>query len=133
MQQPIFSIEIDVRDYELDSEGIVNNAIYLHYLEYTRHQFCLQAGLSFKEMTENGIIPVANRIEIDYINPLRSGDTFISSLWVEKKGVRFLFHQTLNIKGTDKIAAKAIVSIVAIENGSISRGELLDKCFEKYL
>ena len=29
----IFSLEIAVRDYELDSEGIVNNANYLHYLE----------------------------------------------------------------------------------------------------
>ena len=33
----IFMLEIGVRDYELDSEGIVNNAIYLHYLEHTRH------------------------------------------------------------------------------------------------
>ena len=29
----IFTLELAVRDYELDSEGIVNNAIYLHYLE----------------------------------------------------------------------------------------------------
>ena len=31
-----FTLEIVVRDYELDSEGIVNNAVYLHYLEHTR-------------------------------------------------------------------------------------------------
>ncbi|MBR5101490.1 MAG: acyl-CoA thioesterase [Muribaculaceae bacterium] len=133
MKEPIFSMEIDVRDYELDSEGIVNNAIYLNYLEYTRHCFCQQAGLTFKQMTEQGIIPVANRIEIDYLHPLHSGDTVISSLYVEKKGVRFLFHQTLTIKGSDKVAAKAIVSIVTIENGTIGRGELLSKCFHKYL
>ncbi|MDD6687289.1 acyl-CoA thioesterase, partial [Sodaliphilus pleomorphus] len=33
----VFSVEIPVRDYELDAEGIVNNANYLHYMEYTRH------------------------------------------------------------------------------------------------
>ena len=28
----VFSLEMQVRDYELDAEGIVNNANYLHYL-----------------------------------------------------------------------------------------------------
>ena len=37
---------IKVRDYEVDAEGIVNNANYLHYLEHTRHEFCEEAGLS---------------------------------------------------------------------------------------
>ena len=39
-----YSIELDVRDYEIDSEGIVNNANYLHYLEHARHRFCDHAG-----------------------------------------------------------------------------------------
>lgn len=38
----IFTLEIAVRDYELDSEGIVNNAVYLHYLEHSRHAFVKQ-------------------------------------------------------------------------------------------
>ena len=46
MDTYIYSIDIPVRDYELDSEGIVNNANYLHYLEYTRHEFCKDNGLS---------------------------------------------------------------------------------------
>lgn len=35
----IFELEMQVRDYECDMEGIVNNAIYQHYLEHTRHEF----------------------------------------------------------------------------------------------
>ena len=31
----IFELPMKVRDYEVDSEGIVNNAVYLHYLEQT--------------------------------------------------------------------------------------------------
>ena len=58
MKDYIFSLEIKVRDYELDSEGIVNNANYLHYLEYTRHEFCEEAGFSFKAMEEAGY-PIA--------------------------------------------------------------------------
>ena len=34
-----FETLISVRDYELDVQGIVNNANYLHYLEHTRHEF----------------------------------------------------------------------------------------------
>ncbi len=52
LPEPIFSLEMKVRDYEVDSEGIVNNAVYLHYLEHTRHEFCQQAGLSFRQMRE---------------------------------------------------------------------------------
>lgn len=50
MEKYVYSIDIKVRDYELDAEGIVNNANYLHYLEYTRHCFCEDCGFSFKRM-----------------------------------------------------------------------------------
>ena len=66
MKEYIFSAEIAVRDYELDCEGVVNNANYLHYLEHTRHLFCEWAGFSFKQMQEQGIDPMLNRIEVDY-------------------------------------------------------------------
>ena len=35
-----FGLYLQVRDYETDAQGIVNNANYLHYLEHTRHMFC---------------------------------------------------------------------------------------------
>ena len=61
----IFCLDIDVRDYELDSEGIVNNANYLHYLEWTRHEFCKTTGMSFDDMRRPGIMPVLNRVELE--------------------------------------------------------------------
>ena len=67
----IFQLEMKVRDYEVDSEGIVNNAIYLHYLEHTRHEFCEWAGLSFRAMHEQGIDPVLNLSLIHISEPTR--------------------------------------------------------------
>ena len=61
----VYEREMEVRDYELDSEGIVNNANYLHYLEHTRHGFCVENGMSFADMQSQGVIPVLNRVEID--------------------------------------------------------------------
>ena len=80
----IFELEMQVRDYECDMEGIVNNAIYQHYLEHTRHEFLASSGISFIEMHERGVDPVVNRIEINYKTPLRSRDKFISKLYMHQ-------------------------------------------------
>ncbi|MGN0213076.1 MAG: acyl-CoA thioesterase [Muribaculaceae bacterium] len=133
MDKYIFSIDIKVRDYEIDSEGIVNNANYLHYLEHTRHEFCDMAGFSFKRMQEAGIDPVLNRIEVDYKVPLRSGDVMESKLWVEMKGVRFIFHQDIFKKETGELSISAVVSCVCIENGKLTRGEMLADAFSQFL
>ena len=50
MSKYIFETKMEVRDYECDIEGIVNNANYLHYMEHTRHLFLKECGLSFAEM-----------------------------------------------------------------------------------
>ena len=69
MNRYIFSIPIKVRDYEIDSQGIVNNANYLHYLEHTRHEFCESRGFTFRAMQEQGIDPVVSKIEIESSPP----------------------------------------------------------------
>ena len=53
----IYEMPIKVRDYEVDSQGIVNNANYLHYLEHTRHEFCEARGFTFRDMQQQGIDP----------------------------------------------------------------------------
>lgn len=127
----IFELPMKVRDYEVDSEGIVNNAIYLHYLEHTRHEFCDSAGLSFRDMHARGIDPVVNRIEIEYKSPLGLGDTMTSKLWISREGARFIFHQDI-FNADGKPVVKAIVNCVCIENGKLSRGDVLAEAFSKY-
>ena len=50
-----FELEMEVRDYECDIQGIVNNANYLHYMEHTRHKFIKTIGLDFAGLHERGI------------------------------------------------------------------------------
>lgn len=76
MKQYLFGLEFDVRDYECDLTGVVNNANYQHYLEHARHVFLKQQGVDFTAWFERGIALVVVRIEIDYLFPLRSGDRF---------------------------------------------------------
>ena len=130
----IFTIEIAVRDYELDSEGIVNNAIYLHYLEHTRHAFVKQEGIPFGSLTSDGLMPVVRRLEIKYCTPLRSGDVMLSRLWIERKGPRFVFYQDLFRKADEVPVAKAVVTIVCMDkDGRINRGDELAERIAKYL
>ena len=129
----IFTLEIAVRDYELDSEGIVNNAVYLNYLEHTRHAFIRQEGIPFSDMVSSGLMPVARRMTIDYRRPLRSGDVVLSRLWIDRKGPQIIFHQGLYDKSNGDLVAKAHVSIVCIEDGKISRGDELAARLSQYL
>lgn len=124
----IYEMPLKVRDYEVDSQGIVNNANYLHYLEHTRHEFCQERGVSFRDMQRDGIDPVVSKIEISYLTPLRLAETMTSCLWIERKGARFLFHQDI-FNATGKQVVKALVTIVALENGRLTRGELLAEAF----
>ena len=93
MHKYVFETRMEVRDYECDIEGIVNNANYLHYTEHTRHLFLKECGLSFAEMHQKGIDAVVARMKLQFKVPLRCDDEFISRLWLEKQGIKYIFHQ----------------------------------------
>lgn len=128
----IYELPIKVRDYEVDAEGIVNNANYLHYLEHTRHEFCEQAGLSFREMHAQGYDPVVSRIEVRYLRSLGLGDSMVSKLWLSRRGPVFVFHQDIFTPEGEAVI-KAVVEIASFENGRLSRGERLAEAFAAYL
>lgn len=128
----IFELPMKVRDYEVDAEGIVNNAVYLHYLEHTRHEFCDKAGLSFRDMHNQGIDPVLSRVEIDYKTPLGLGENFVSKLNLSRRGPLFVFKQDI-YKPDGTPVVKAIVSVACLENGRLSRGECLAEAFKDFI
>lgn len=127
-----FSLEMEVRDYELDCESIVNNANYLHYIEHARHKFCQEAGVSFIELHKRGIDAVVRKIELEYISSLQSGDIFEIFLRVERKGARFVFFEDIFRKdGTPVLAS--VVTAVALKNGRLSKGDELAEIFRDWL
>ena len=85
MEKYIYELEMKVRDYECDLQGIVNNANYQHYLEHTRHEFLLSTGVSFAGLHEQGVDPVVARINMAFKTPLKSGDEFISNTLYEER------------------------------------------------
>lgn len=126
-------MEMEVRDYELDTEQIVNNANYLHYMEHTRHKFCQMAGVPFIDLHNQGIDAVVRKIDIEYLESLRSGESFISALNLERKGPRFIFHQDILKQDGTTIVTQATVTCVMLKNGRLSKGDEVAELFKKYL
>jgi len=105
-----FQIELDVRDYECDMQGIVNNSVYQNYFEHTRHKYLKSICLDFSTLTEKKINLIVIRVEIDYKGSLRSGDSFISSLNMTRVSpLRFGFEQFIYRKSDNVLMTKAFV------------------------
>lgn len=76
MTDYIYKLDLKVRDYECDMQGIINNAVYQNYLEHCRHEFLLSIGIDFNRLTKDKVFLVVVRTELDYKTPLRGGDAF---------------------------------------------------------
>ena len=129
----IFETKMMVRDYECDIEGIVNNANYLHYTEHTRHLFLKTCGLSFAEMHEKGVDAVVARMNLQFKTPLRCDDEFISRLWLEKQGIKYVFHQDIFRASDEALCFRGDITLVCLVNGRLSDSEDYNQAFSAYL
>ncbi|MDE3271263.1 acyl-CoA thioesterase [Pseudoalteromonas sp. G4] len=105
-----FRIELKVRDYECDLQGIVNNGVYFNYLEHARHEFLHANNIDFAKLAAEKINLVVVRSELDFKTSLKPGDVF----YVEVEPVRlsklkFGFSQRVIRKSDEKVAVDALV------------------------
>ncbi|MEX0779299.1 MAG: thioesterase family protein [Balneolales bacterium] len=113
-----FELDFTVRDYELDVQGVVNNAVYQNYLEHTRHEFLKHIGLDFVKLHEQGADPVVHKIELEYKQPLVDGDKFVVRVRAEQVGsLRFVFWQDIYKQPADILVLKGKVTAVFMNNG----------------
>lgn len=120
----LFETELKVRDYEVDLQGIVNNANYLHYLEHTRHEFLYSRNTDFAALHEKGIDLIVIRNEIDYKQSLKSHDHFRVTLNMYREGnLRIVFDQNIYRLPDHKLVVKAKVFGVCLKNGKPVRPE----------
>ena len=114
-KQNFFQIEMDVRNYECDYQGIVNNAVYHNYFEHARHKFLIERGIDFNELIKKKIFLVAVRSELDYLISLKPKDSFIVN--VKYKNItklKGIFEQEIIILNNNKKAAKCQITIAAV-------------------
>ena len=110
----------------------MNNANYLHYLEVGRHEFIESRGVEFADLHRRGIDVVVAQAEIKFKRSLQPRDHFEVRVAVEKRGLRYTFHQEI-VRSADPLRAatdtsyakpvlciRAQTDIVAIVDGRLS-------------
>ncbi|MBQ8336674.1 MAG: acyl-CoA thioesterase [Bacteroidaceae bacterium] len=127
-----YSIEMKVRDYECDIQGVVNNANYQHYLEHARHEFLESIGGSFSQLHAQGIDPMVSKITLEYKRPLHGGDRFVVCINMERRGAKLVFLQDIYNLADNSLAVKGEVDTVCLKNGRLTRGEIFDEMFKDF-
>ncbi|WNI26254.1 acyl-CoA thioesterase [Streptomyces sp. ITFR-16] len=69
-----FSVDVTVRGYELDTQGHLNQAVYLQYAEHARWELLRAAGLPQDRLLADGVGPVALEVTVKFRSELRGGD-----------------------------------------------------------
>lgn len=127
MKEYVFELEMKVRDYECDLQGVVNNSNYQRYMEHTRHECLESLGGNFGQLHEKGVDAFVAKVEIKFKHSLRSGDRFLSCLNLRREGIKLVFEQDIYRMPDRIMAAKGRVEIVVVENGKLTRGEYFDE------
>ena len=129
----LFELEMKVRDYECDLQGVVNNSNYQRYMEHTRHEFLQKIGDNFAKMHEQGVDAFVSKVEIKFKHSLRSGDKFVSCMNLKREGIKLAFEQDI-YKLPDRIlASTGRVEIIVVENGKLTRGDYFDELLASLL
>ena len=124
----MFKLEIKVRDYECDIQGVVNNAVYQNYLEHSRHEFLLENSVDFVALANKGIHLVVVRAELDYKQSLKPGDLLYITVELEKESrVKYAFVQKVYRSVDNKLMLQARTLGVALnEKGRPTAFEALE-------
>lgn len=118
MKEYDFDFDMDVRDYELDTQGVVNNSVYQNYLEHARHQFLKEIGINFNGLHSNGVDAVVHKIELEYKRPLMGDDHFTVRSKIYQKGhVRYIFDQNIYREPDRELILKGVVTTVFMNEG----------------
>jgi acyl-CoA thioester hydrolase len=69
-----FFVDVTVRGYELDTQGHLNQAVYLQYAEHARWELLRAAGLPQDKLLASGVGPVVLETTVKFLRELRGGD-----------------------------------------------------------
>ena len=113
-----FSIDMDVRDNELDAQGVVNNANYMIYLSHARHKHGELLGINHTSFAEKNMNLMITSCNMKFKNSLRANDSFSVSSKVTKADLPFHWSHIQIIKrlSDNKIILKAVFNATCVNN-----------------
>lgn len=113
-----YSFKTDVRGYELDSYGHVNNAVYVSYAEQARWEILKKAGL-LESFLERDLLLVVTETNIRYMRELKLFDKVEIISTIKFEAPYLVFYQDINNISDNLKSAKAIVKTLLIDKDRI--------------
>ncbi|NOY30423.1 MAG: acyl-CoA thioesterase [Planctomycetes bacterium] len=114
-------IEVEIRYYETDGQGIVHHANYFKYFELARVKMLASVGLDYAELERQGILLVVHSISCRYLLPARFGDTLRLVTRIDRSTAARLDHSYL-VYRDDLLLAEGKSTIACIDsNGDVQR------------
>lgn len=96
-------IHLPVRTYDIDFAGVVNNIVYVRWLEDLRLEM-LARHFPLDEQLKNGIAPVIVQTKIDYKQPIKISDFPSGKMWIKTmESLRWTVNAEIVVN--DKVAA----------------------------
>ncbi len=96
-----------VRTYDIDFAGVLNNGVYIRWLEDLRGMFA-EPILPLAEADKRGIVPTLSRTEIDYLAPVRYPDKLEGRMGMLEHGrARFVLSAEFTSHAAGIVTARA--------------------------
>jgi acyl-CoA thioester hydrolase len=114
MSEP-FCVVVAVRGYELDVNGHLNWANYLHYAEHARWECLRAAGLTYPLLNGAGLGPVNLEANVRFLCELRDGeDVAVSCAFEWGDGKTFRVRQEFTRGGGDGELAAEVITVSGV-------------------
>jgi acyl-CoA thioester hydrolase len=96
-----------VMTYDIDFAGVLNNGVYIRWLEDLRNIFA-ENVLPINEASTRGIVPALARTEIDYLAPVRFPDKLEGRMGLLEHGrARFVLWAEFRSQAAGLVTARA--------------------------
>ncbi len=120
--------EIEIKTYDIDVAGHVNNIVYIRWIEDLRSRL-LGSCYSMDELLEKNLYPVVTSTEIRYRSQLKLSDRLKGVIWIES-----IRHGLMQLKvifqRDDEVIATAEQNCVLM---NLETGRMNKKAIEVYL
>ena len=114
-------IEIDVRYYETDGQGVVHHANYFQYFELARVEMLKAMGHDYADLERDGIFLVVHSIACKYHRPARFGDRVRIHTKVVRATMARIDHEYRVFVGDDLIAEASSTIACVDASGHVRR------------
>jgi acyl-CoA thioester hydrolase len=125
MESDLFKEHFEVRDTEIDIQGIVNHSNYMIYLSHARHKYLHQVGIDFSEYAAKGLNLLVLSCNVNFKYALRPSDQFYVTCETRPSSspIKCSFYQEIRLLQNDKLALNAEFIATCVNEKATKRSE----------